>query len=80
MTEQESFELKCINTIRTLSIDAVQAANSGHPGTPMAMALLPHPSRDLWRKSRADLSRRAAAVPKSAAAGEAGSRVYRQYR
>jgi transketolase len=28
----------CINTIRTLSIDAVQAANSGHPGTPMAMA------------------------------------------
>ncbi|MFQ5751459.1 MAG: transketolase [bacterium] len=27
-----------INTIRTLSIDAVQAANSGHPGTPMAMA------------------------------------------
>ncbi len=28
----------CINTIRTLSIDAVQAANSGHPGTPMALA------------------------------------------
>lgn len=27
-----------INTIRTLSIDAVQKANSGHPGTPMAMA------------------------------------------
>ena len=27
-----------INTIRTLAIDAVQAANSGHPGTPMAMA------------------------------------------
>lgn len=27
-----------ITTIRTLSIDAVQAANSGHPGTPMAMA------------------------------------------
>src|SRR5271156_1361159 len=38
MTERETFELKCINTIRTLSIDAVQAANSGHPGTPMAMA------------------------------------------
>jgi len=30
----------CINTIRTLSIDAVQAANSGHPGTPMALAPL----------------------------------------
>jgi transketolase N-terminal domain/subunit len=28
----------CINTIRTLSIDAVQKANSGHPGTAMAMA------------------------------------------
>jgi transketolase len=38
MTEQEKLELKCVNTIRTLSIDAVQAANSGHPGTPMAMA------------------------------------------
>jgi transketolase len=38
MTETERFELTCINTIRTLSMDAVQAANSGHPGTPMAMA------------------------------------------
>jgi transketolase len=28
----------CINTIRTLAMDAVQEANSGHPGTPMAMA------------------------------------------
>jgi transketolase len=28
----------CINTIRTLSMDAVQAAKSGHPGTPMGMA------------------------------------------
>ncbi len=27
-----------INTIRTLAIDAVERANSGHPGTPMAMA------------------------------------------
>ena len=31
-------ELTSINTIRTLAMDAVQAANSGHPGTPMAMA------------------------------------------
>jgi transketolase len=30
----------CINTIRTLSMDAVQKANSGHPGTPMANAPL----------------------------------------
>jgi transketolase len=28
----------CINTIRTLAIEAIQATNSGHPGTPMAMA------------------------------------------
>ena len=28
----------CITTIRTLAMDAVQQANSGHPGTPMAMA------------------------------------------
>src|SRR6266446_1597409 len=28
----------CVNTIRTLCIDAVQQAKSGHPGTPMAMA------------------------------------------
>src|SRR6187401_2536676 len=28
----------CINTIRTLSMDAVQQAKSGHPGTPMALA------------------------------------------
>jgi transketolase len=30
----------CINTIRMLSIDAVQAANSGHPGMPMGAATL----------------------------------------
>ena len=30
----------CINTIRTLSIDAVQQAKSGHPGTPMGLAPL----------------------------------------
>ena len=39
MTETQLDEL-AINTIRTLSIDAVQAANSGHPGTPMALAPL----------------------------------------
>jgi transketolase len=37
----------CINTIRTLSIDAVQAANSGHPGTPMALAPLVYA---LWNR------------------------------
>jgi transketolase len=36
-TEAEIVQLS-INTIRTLSMDAVQQANSGHPGAPMAMA------------------------------------------
>jgi transketolase len=35
-----SIEQLAINTIRTLSMDGVQAANSGHPGTPMALAPL----------------------------------------
>jgi transketolase len=38
MTDDAKLDLLCINTIRTLSMDAVQAANSGHPGTPMALA------------------------------------------
>ena len=33
-----SLDELCINTIRTLSMDAVQKAESGHPGTPMALA------------------------------------------
>src|ERR671923_657344 len=37
MTNKE-LDTLCINTIRTLSMDAVQAADSGHPGTPMPMA------------------------------------------
>ncbi len=37
---QGELERLCINTIRTLSMDAVQQANSGHPGTPMALAPL----------------------------------------
>src|SRR5438045_3446970 len=36
----QSLEDLCINTIRTLSMDAVQKADSGHPGTPMALAPL----------------------------------------
>ena len=35
----------CINTIRTLAIDAVQQANSGHPGAPMGLAPATY---DLW--------------------------------
>jgi transketolase len=39
MNDQDLEQLS-INTIRTLSIDAVQKAKSGHPGTPMALAPL----------------------------------------
>ena len=38
MQNSAALDATCINTIRTLSMDAVQAANSGHPGTPMALA------------------------------------------
>src|SRR6266550_6904542 len=34
----KQLETLCINTIRTLAMDAVQQANSGHPGAPMALA------------------------------------------
>jgi len=46
VTEAELDQL-CINTIRTLSIDAVQAADSGHPGTPMALAPVVY---QLWQR------------------------------
>jgi transketolase len=35
-----NLDLLCINTVRTLAMDAVQKAESGHPGTPMALAPL----------------------------------------
>jgi transketolase len=38
MQNDPALDQLCINTIRTLSMDAVQKANSGHPGTPMALA------------------------------------------
>jgi transketolase len=38
MQNNPDLDQLCINTIRTLSMDAVQKANSGHPGTPMALA------------------------------------------
>jgi transketolase len=40
-------DLLAINTIRTLAMDAVQQANSGHPGTPMAMAPVAY---TLWQR------------------------------
>jgi transketolase len=39
-TATEKLDTLCVDTIRTLSMDAVQKANSGHPGTPMALAPL----------------------------------------
>jgi len=47
MTNENSIQL-AINTIRTLSIDAVQQAKSGHPGTPMALAPLVY---TLWNRT-----------------------------
>jgi len=45
--ERTEIDQLCINTIRTLSIDAIQKANSGHPGTPMALAPLTYA---LWQR------------------------------
>jgi transketolase len=36
--QESSIDNLCINTIRTLSMEAVQKANSGHPGAPMGLA------------------------------------------
>jgi transketolase len=38
MNDRNSLDQLCINTIRTLAMDGVQKANSGHPGMPMGMA------------------------------------------
>jgi transketolase len=38
MNDQAQLDRLCINTLRTLSIDAIQKAHSGHPGTPMGAA------------------------------------------
>ena len=43
----QSIDQLCIDTIRTLSMDAVQQANSGHPGTPMSMAPVAY---TLWQR------------------------------
>lgn len=40
--EFTEIDWKCINTIRLLSADMVQQANSGHPGAPMGLAPLAH--------------------------------------
>src|SRR5579864_8656973 len=42
----QQLDTLCINTIRTLAIDAVQKANSGHPGAPMGLAPVTY---SLWQ-------------------------------
>ncbi len=43
----KQLDMLCINTIRTLAIDGVQQANSGHPGAPMALAPVTY---SLWQQ------------------------------
>ena len=45
-TQSRKFRRRCANALRFLAIDAVQAANSGHPGMPMGMADI---AEVLWR-------------------------------
>ena len=40
--QPKDLEQLCINTVRVLSVDAVEKANSGHPGTPMGTAPMGH--------------------------------------
>lgn len=47
MTAPADIDALCINTIRTLAMDAVQKAKSGHPGTPMALAPVAY---TLWQE------------------------------
>jgi transketolase len=52
MPDRNDTDTSFINTIRTLSMDGVQAANSGHPGTPMALSPVgaSAPLKDLDKK------------------------------
>jgi len=46
MSQEQSLNRECANAIRALAMDAVQKANSGHPGAPMGMADM---AEQLWR-------------------------------
>jgi transketolase len=46
-TTEHDLDRTCIDTIRTLAMDAVEQAKSGHPGTPMALA---PPAYTLWQR------------------------------
>src|SRR4030042_7089228 len=47
MNGNRNLDELCVNTIRTLAMDAVQKANSGHPGTPMGAAPMAY---TLWTR------------------------------
>ena len=47
MTDQATLDERCINTIRFLAVDAIQKANSGHPGMPMGAAAMAYV---LWQQ------------------------------
>lgn len=48
MTDQDKLDERCINTIRFLAVDAIQQANSGHPGMPMGAAAMAY---CLWQRN-----------------------------
>jgi transketolase len=48
--QSNALDLRCINTIRTLSIDAIQKANSGHPGLPLGAAPMAYVLWDRYLK------------------------------
>ena len=48
--DQKSLDLRCINTLRFLSVDMVQKANSGHPGLPLGAAPMAYALWTRWLK------------------------------
>jgi len=65
MTSKAELDMLCVNTIRTLSIDAVQQAQSGHPGTPMALAPMAFERRRGGPPSSSSIATSAMARPTS---------------
>ena len=75
---QQDIDQLCINTIRTLAMDAVQQAHSGHPGAPMALAPVVYclwqrfprfdPAHRFWSPGGRDVRPASARRPGSAAA------------
>src|SRR4051812_104381 len=86
MMVKDSIATAAVDTIRCLAMDAVQAANSGHPGTPMAMAPVAYelwdrhlrfdPSAPIWsNRDRFVLSAGATSTPLAGRLDQAGVRA-----